>query len=405
MIFCVAGASFKTASVEIREKLSFSDEELIDAYRLLLAKEEVEECLILSTCNRVEIYAMLNKPRVTILKDFMRDFHKYGDIQDDALYCKSGTDAVKHLCMVTAGLDSMVVGEPQIFGQVKESYSKAQAYDAVHHASEHLFSQVFSIVKKIRSRTRIGEKNLSVSYTAVKLAQSIFTRFDDKRVMILGAGEMGELTVRNLISAGVREVVVANRTFQKAVELSEKFNGIPIMLHELQEYIPKIDILISSISTPDFIIGTDDVSRVLPARGERPLFLVDISVPRSIDPQVITIQNVHLYNIDDLRAVVDTNTQLRQKEAEKAVAIIEMKIPSLIDYMKSYDILPTLVSIRTKAEEIRKDGIAQAFNGETITLQEREAFDSVTKSIVNKILHHSEVKLREYSSNLKISDG
>ncbi|NLG19199.1 MAG: glutamyl-tRNA reductase [Fibrobacter sp.] len=397
MLFCVVGLSFRTAPVEVREKLSFSDETLYDAYRLLLAKEEVQECVIVSTCNRVEIYALLSECRGNILKDFIRDFHKYRDSLDAVLYSKSGSDAVKHICMVASGLDSMVLGESQIFGQVKDAFARAVSAGAVSHALEHLFSQVFSVVKKVRARTKIGEKNLSVSYAAVKLAQSIFTTFTDKKVMILGAGEMGELTVRNLISAGVSNVVVANRTFQKAVEVSERFNGTPIMLHEIWEYIPKIDILISAINAPEFLIKSSQVSNALVSRNGSPVFLVDISVPRSIDPEISRLQDVHLYNIDDLRAVVDSNAELRRREAEKGINLIENKVSELVECMKSYDILPTLVSIRSKAEEIRKDGLLEI----DIPVQQREVIDLLTKSMINKILKHSELKLREYSSNLK----
>jgi len=291
----------------------------------------------------------------------------------------------------------MVIGEAQIFGQVKEAYLRAVKNKAVSHALDHLFSQVFSVVKKVRSKTKIGEKNISVSYAAVKLAQSIFDTFTDKRVMILGAGEMGELTVRNLISAGVSGVVVANRTFQKAVEVSERFNGTPIMLHEIWEYFPGTDIIISSITAPGFLIKSSEISSYLNLRKGRPVFLVDISVPRSIDPEVSKLQNVHLYNIDDLRAVVDSNAELRRREAEKGVSIIEKKVCELVECMKSYDILPTLVSIRSKAEEIRRDGLQNL----EIPDQQRQMVDLLTKSMINKILQHSEIVLREYSSNLK----
>ncbi|NLP02940.1 MAG: glutamyl-tRNA reductase [Fibrobacter sp.] len=399
MLFCVVGLSFRTAPVEVREKLSFGDDVIDDAYRLLLAKEEVQECVIISTCNRVELYAMLKECRGNILKDFFRDFHKYSGSLDDVLYSRSGSEAVRHLCVVASGLDSMVIGEAQIFGQVKEAYLRAVKNKAVSHALDHLFSQVFSVVKKVRSKTRIGEKNLSVSYAAVKLAQSIFDTFTDKRVMILGAGEMGELTVRNLISAGVSGVVVANRTFQKAVEVSERFNGTPIMLHEIWEYFPGTDIIISSITAPGFLIKSSEISSYLNLRKGRPVFLVDISVPRSIDPEVSKLQNVHLYNIDDLRAVVDSNAELRRREAEKGVSIIEKKVCELVECMKSYDILPTLVSIRSKAEEIRRDGLQNL----EIPDQQRQVVDLLTKSMVNKILQHSEIVLREYSSNLKRS--
>lgn len=219
MIFCISGINFKTAPIEIRERLSFHKEEIADAYKLLLAKEEIRETVILSTCNRVEIYAILKDGHQNILKDFIRDYHKYSSEFNSMIYQKTGVDAVQHLCLVASGLDSMVLGEPQIFGQVKDAFAEAQKNGAVHHAFDYLFSQVFSIVKKVRSQTHIGERNLSVSYAVVKLAIDLFKEVTNSRVLILGAGEMGELTVRNFIDAGVKDVLVANRTFQRAVLL------------------------------------------------------------------------------------------------------------------------------------------------------------------------------------------
>lgn len=401
MVFCVAGVNYKTAPIEIREKLSFSDEEMKEAFHLLLAKEEVQECVILSTCNRVEIYALLSDDRVNILRDFIRDFHKFNGNLEQILYCKKGESALEHLCVVAAGLDSMVLGEPQIFGQVKDAYTKAVQFNAVSHAFEHLFAQVFGIVKRVRSKTGIGEKNVSVSYAAVKLAQKIFERLDNIKVMILGAGEMGELTVRNLISAGVNEVVVANRTFQKAVELSEKFKGTPIMLHEIKEYMPQSDILISSISVEKFIIKNDQINEIMALRSGKPLFLVDIAVPRSIDPSIKEFDGIHLYNIDDLKAVADSNAEARKREAQRGVEIIGSRIPQIMEYVKSCDFIPTMVSIRNKAEEIRRDGIEKVIESMPTLSQERETIELMTKTIVNRILHHSEIKLREYTSNLK----
>ena len=209
---------------------------------------------------------------------------------------------------------------------------------------------------------------------------------------------MGELTVRNLISAGIVDVVVANRTFQRAVELSERFKGTPIMLHELGEYLPSVDILISSIASPDFLIRSSELLSVMAQRDNRPIFLVDISVPRSIEPTCGSLENVHLYNIDDLRAVVDSNAEERRREAQKGELLIEERLPDLLDHLKSYDLLPTLVSIRSKAEEIRKDGIAHIVDSQSISSQEKATIDALTKTIVNKVLHHSELKLREYTS-------
>lgn len=394
----VAGISFKTAEVDVRERLSFQESDLPEAYRQLLAKEEIKECVILSTCNRVEIYAVLNAESASILKKFIRDYHKYnGDLQNE-VYTKVGAEALRHLCMVTSGLDSMVLGESQIFGQVKDSYTKANQFGAVRYTLEHIFAQVFSIVKKIRAKTGIGEKNLSVSYAAVQLARSAFTQIEGKKVMILGAGEMGKLTVRNLIDAGISGVVVANRTFHKAVEIAEKFHGIPIMLHEVNEYLSQIDIVISSISCPEYAVTYNMVNQFRELQKGRSLFLVDISVPRSIDPEIKNIDNIFLYNIDNLKAVVDSNIKARQKEALKAQNLIEKKLPQLMIYLQTCDLIPTLVSIRSKAEEIRKNGIEQAIRNLSITNQQKDLIDNITRGIVNKILHLSEMKIKEYSA-------
>ena len=402
MIFCITGVSFKTAPIEIRELLSFRKDEITKVYQLLLAKEEVQEAVILSTCNRIEIYAILKDGHSNLLKNFIRDYHKYNNELDGLVYQKIGDDAVRHLCLVASGLDSMVLGEPQIFGQVKDAYAEADNNSAVKHAFSYLFTQVFSIVKKVRTKTRIGERNLSISYAVVKLASEIYGHIENRRVMILGAGEMGELTVRNLIDAGVKDVVVANRTFQRAVELAERFNGTPIMIHEIAEYIMGVDIIISSISVNEYIITPKHLQFTKDGIKGGHLFMVDISVPRSIDPQIAQIKNIHLYNIDDLRTVIDSNSENRRKEAEKGIEIIERKVPGIVEYLRSCDIIPTIISIRTKAEEIRIDGILKIINEFELSDTEKTIIDSMTKSIVNKIMYHSEMKLREYSSAINL---
>ncbi len=398
----MVGISFKTAAVEVREKLSFEEKDLDEAYRLLLGAKGVSECVILSTCNRVEIYAMMEQPSALFLKDFITDYHNCSIDQETVFYWKSGSEVIRHICIVAAGLDSMVLGESQIFAQLKDAYAAAFKRGAVKYTFEHLFTRVFSVVKKIRSKTAIGEKNVSVSYAAVRLAQSVFPDIKGKKVMILGAGEMGKLTLRNLIDAGITEVVVVNRTFQKAVEIAERFGGVPVMLHEICEYLPRVDILISSILTPSYIITADMVEDVYRRGKSGALFMVDISVPRSIDPQVSGMENVYLYNIDNLRSIVESNSLVRQKEAQKALSLIEQKIPSLSTYLDMADLIPTLVSIRCKAEEIRKNSIAQVINDISISGKQKIIIEELTKDIVRKILYHSEIKLREYSNAGKI---
>lgn len=402
MQLCITGISYKTAAVEIREKLSFEKKDLDEAYRLLLAHEGISECVILSTCNRVEIYAMLEEASIESFKSFIRIYHNYNGDLKNKVYCKKGTEALRHICIVASGLDSMVLGESQVFGQFKDAYAQALKRGAAKYTLAHLFSQVFAIVKRVRSKTAIGEKNVSVSYAAVKLAQKVFPDIRGKKVMILGAGEMGKLTVRNLVDAGISEVIVANRTFQKAVEIAQKFGGTAIMLHEIIEYLQKVDILISSISVSSFVL-TEKMIRETYQFGKRgALFLVDIAVPRSIDPRISSLENTYLYNIDDLKSVVQINSSARKREAQIAISIIEKKIPSLQSYMNMADLIPTLVSIRCKAEEIRKSSMEQIINKLSISGKQRIVIEDMTKEIVKKILNHSEIKFKEYSVASKI---
>ncbi len=396
MQLCIIGISYKTAAVEIREKLSFEEKELDEAYRLLLINEGISEGVILSTCNRVEIYAMLEEDSIESFKNFISKYHNYNGDLKNKIYCKTGPEAIKHICIVASGLDSMVLGESQIFGQLKDAYAHAMKRGAVKYTFAHLFSQIFAIVKKIRNKTAIGEKNVSISYAAVKLAQKVFPDIRGKKVMILGAGKMGKLTVRNLIDAGISEVIVANRTFQKAVEIAQKFGGTAIMLHEIIEYLQKVDILISSISVSSFILTEEMIKEVYQPEKRRSLFLVDISVPRSIDPRISSVENIYLHNIDDLKSIVEFNSIVRQKEAQIAISLIEKNITSLQSYMSTVDLIPTLVSIRCKAEEIRKNSMEQIIDKLYISGKQRMIIEEMTKKIVKKILNHSEIKLKEY---------
>ncbi|MFP4014260.1 MAG: glutamyl-tRNA reductase [Chitinispirillaceae bacterium] len=401
MLFGVVGLSFRTAPIEVREKLSFKDSDVSDALSLLQAKDEIAESMIISTCNRVEIYALMREPRIALLRDFMRDFHKYSGDLSSFLFMESGEEAVKHICMVASGLDSMVLGEPQILGQVKEAYAKAVRYGSVDYVFEHLMSQVFSVAKKVRSRTRVGENSVSVSYAAVRLAQNLFTDFKNRKVMILGAGQMGEKTLRNLVRLGVRDILVANRTFSKAVELAERFSGTAIMLHEIEEYMASVDILISSVGAREFLVRADRLGEIMKKREDRPLFLVDISVPRSLDPRISSIEGCHIYNVDDLKSVSEKSARDRLYEAQKAMDLIDSKKGEIFHYIRSHDIVPTMVSIRARAEEIRKKNLEKAIGNLQLSEPDRQSIDSLTRSIVNKILHDSETKLREYSSALK----
>lgn len=399
MLFCVVGLSFKTSSIEIREKLTFNDKDIPNALELLSSKEEISECLILSTCNRIELYALMKEPRPAILREFLRDFHKYAGKIESVLYTKTGLDAIVHICNVASGLDSLVFGEPQILGQVKDAFNVAVQNKTIHYGLEYLFSQVFSIAKKVRTKTHIGEKNTSISYTFIQLAKAYFSDLANKSVLIMGAGDMGELTIRNLLSQNVKSIIIANRTFQKAVELANNYGGVAIMLHEIFEYIDKVDIIINSIPSPQYILTQDKINEIIQKYENKALFIVDLSVPRSIDPEISQIEKVKLYNIDDLKQLIEMNLEDRQKEADRAFEIINTKAQKIHNYIDSIDIIPVLRAIRSKAEEIRIEGINSTLKQSDFNEMHKERIDCLTRSIVNQILNHSEIKLREYSTS------
>lgn len=401
MRLTMVGTNYRTAPIEVRERLSFDESVLGDALVLLSAKEDVVECVILSTCNRVEIYALLREARPALLKEFLRDFQKYPGPLDAHLYSAVDEGVVKHLCRVAAGLDSMVLGEPQVFGQVKDAYRLAEETGTVGHALGQLFPLCFSVVKKVRSKSAIGQHHVSIGYAAVKLARDLFGDLGDKRVMVVGAGAMGELTARDLKVNGAEQIIVVNRTFQKAVQVAERVGGTPIMLHEMREYLTQCDIVISSVGTPDFVLRIDDLRATAGHRAQSPLLVIDIAVPRSVDPAAREIPNVTLSNIDDLKGVADGGARRRAGAAEKAEAIIGAKSADVMKKVNSCDILPTMMSIRTVAERIRREGLEKAAAGLSISQRDREKVEKLTKSIVNKILFHSEAHMREYSNSVK----
>lgn len=401
MHFVMLGVSFKTAPIEVREKLSIPDSDIPRALDFLMSKEEILESVIISTCNRVEVYCYINDIESDVLKDFFYEYLGFeGDI-DKFSYFLNGEDVVRHLCKVSSGLDSMVIGEPQIFGQVKEAFNRALECKAVGDTFHYLFPQVFRVVKKIRSKTGIGRCNVSISYAAINLAQKIFKDFEKKSVLILGAGEMGELTVRNLIKCGVSGVLVANRTFQKAVELADQFNGTPIMLYEIIEYIPKVDILISSIGAPDYVLSYDQMIKLEKIRKNKDIFIIDIAVPRSIEPQIDTIKNVHLFNVDDLKDVVECNVEIRKTEAKKGKKIIDSKIKEIMRKMNSHSIIPLILDLRSKAEKIRQKRLDETFSKKKFSDDDKKTIEYLTESITKKILHHTTVTLREYANREK----
>ncbi|MBI5285965.1 MAG: glutamyl-tRNA reductase [Deltaproteobacteria bacterium] len=399
MNIIIVGISHNTAPVEIRERFSFSPGTIQEPLKRL--SSVVNEGVILSTCNRVEIIAaspVLEKG-VWQVKKFLSDFHNTPLEQlDEYLYIHTEEDAVRHLFRVAAGLDSMVLGEPQILGQVKDAYGYAVESRTAGLIISKLFHRAFSVAKRIRTETGIGTSAVSVSYAAVELAKKIFSSLDGKVIILIGAGEMAELAARHLLTNGVGEIIVANRTYERAVEVARGFKGTPIMLREFGHYLKRADIVITSTAAPMFIIGPAQVEEVLRERKNRPMFFIDISVPRNIDPLINNLDNAYLYNIDDLQGVVEANLKERAKEAKRAEAIIEEAIGKFYRWVKSLDVVPTIVSLRRRFEEIRKgelEKVLSSING--LSEKDIKALESMTRAIVNKILHDPITHLKKES--------
>jgi glutamyl-tRNA reductase len=392
------GLSNKTSAVEVREKLAFRQDELADAMQKLKSREGVLECLILSTCNRVEVYALLADVAPSVLATFLRDYHGLDEEIGDKLYMRQNEAALSHLCRVAAGVDSMIVGEPQIFGQVKEAYKIAVECGTAGIVFKSLFPQAFTLVKTVRSRTDIGRANVSVSSAAVSFSRKTLGDLSGKTVLIIGAGEIGELTVRNLVKTGVGHVFVCNRTFERAVRVAEAFKGTPVMLHELQEYLSRADIAITSIDAPSYILRGNDIT---PRQFERPLLILDLSVPRAVDPKVEDTDGVHLFDVDDLEDVVRGSRDDRQREAEKAGQIIDGKVEAIWRKLDSADLSPMILSLKETAERIRVEALSSYARDTDVCGHDRETLELLTRSIVNKVVHHAIVMVREYSNSVR----
>lgn len=387
------GLNHKTAPVEIREKLAFKTE----VHPLEKLKKEVpffQGCLFLSTCNRVEFYFILEcNKKEELLENFSsfiekESSYRWKDVKS-YFYFLENEEAIKHLFEVACGLDSLVVGEPQILGQVKSAYKEALNYRTSNIILNKLLHKCFSVAKKVRTETGIGGGAVSVSYAAYKLAKKILGSLKDKTILLVGAGEMAELACMHFVAEGVKKVLIANRTISKAVELAEKFKGEPYSLEELPNTLIKADIVISSTGAPNYVITKDIISSILKPRKYKPLFIIDIAVPRDVDPEVNNLENVYLYDIDDLRSVVEKNLKEREKSANRAKIIIETEVLKFQKWLKELDFYPTLKALNEKAEFLRLKELEKTFKKlKNLSEEEKSAIEILTKSLVQKLLYY-----------------
>jgi glutamyl-tRNA reductase len=398
MRFLITGLNHRTAPVEVREKLAFDPHALGEALGALMASTGALEGLILSTCNRVEVAVTARNgddPQPAIER-FLSDSRRV-PLADVAphLYHLQDDQAIHHLFRVAASLDSMVVGEPQILGQLKGAYAAAKAHGTVSSLLELILTRAFSVAKRVRSETGIGESAVSVSYAAVELAREIFGSLDGRKVMIVGAGKMSELAARHLHRFGASRIFVTNRTYERAREMAEAFQGTLVEYDRFLAALPEMDILIASSGAPHYILKKSDVRRIIEARRNRPMFLIDIAVPRNIEPSVNEIDNVFLYDIDDLQRVVEANVGERKKRADQAEEIIALEVERMLARLKAREVAPTIVSLQEQLEQLRQAELARV-RGKlgALTPQQEEAIESLTRGLINKVAHGPISELR-----------
>ncbi len=403
MIILVVGLNHKTATVEIREKLAFNGQKLEEGVFQLIKIKDIKEIALLSTCNRVEIYSCVNSVNSAIenIKSFLSEFHSISRKEfEGSLYTYTDSQAVKHIFRVASSLDSMVVGEPQILGQLKDAFDFALAKKTTGVILNKLIKKAISTAKRVRTETRIAENAVSISFAAVELAKKIFTNLSGKSFMLLGAGEMAELAARHIVNNGVTDVKIANRTYERGCELAREFNGKPVRFEEFVNELIHTDIVICSTGAPNYILLKEQMRKVMKERKHRPVFIIDISVPRNIDPDINKIDNVYLYDVDDLQEVVDTNILERKKEAEKAERIVQEEVEKFIKWMASLDSVPTIVALRQKAEEIKGEELEKfRFKFPDIDTEKMRAVEYMATAIVNKLLHPPTVVLKEDSED------
>ena len=384
------GINHKTAPVALREVLSLTGDEADIALNKLFQQPEIGELILFSTCNRMEIlFVPAQGDGQDCVKTFISQFKSVPvEKFEDSLYTYTDDGAIQHIFRVACSLDSMMVGEPQILGQVKKSYRNSVAANTSGVILNRLMHKAFNIAKKVRRETGIGDNAVSISYAATELANKIFSDISTRSVMLLGAGEMAEIAVEHLISSGVKEIVVANRTFANAVTLAEKFNGKAVKFEEMEGFLKEVDIIISSTGATEFILTAPQIKKIMHSRKNRPLFFIDIAVPRDLDPDINRISNCFLYDIDDLQDIVNDNIDERNKEAVKGERLVDEAVIKFRNWMESLEMVPTIVAIRKKIDAIAEAEIKKTMGSMThISPQDHEAIQRMTRSIADKIMH------------------
>lgn len=400
MNIVLVGLSHKTAPLEMRERLAFAEPLLPEALESLVGQDALDEALIVSTCNRVELIAstpVSSERGLESLSEFLRNYHKVPpESLNGHIYKHSDDNAIKHLFRVASSLDSMVVGESQILGQVKEAYQHAVNAGTIGRVLSQLMHRALSVAKRIRTETGVAQNPVSVSSVAVELARKIFEDLSEKTVLLVGAGEMGELAARSLIDAGTSRLIVTNRTAERAEEIAVKYAGGAVNFEALYDVLPSADIVVCSTGAPDYVVRTPETKRALKARKKGPVLFIDISVPRNIDPGIANLENAFLFDVDDLDSVVKTNLREREREAQRAESIIEAEVQQFTTQLRSLDIGPAVVEVK----ELLMSIVVSEFKrnrkrlGDMTPAQEAAIEDVLIPALVNKLSHPMIVHLR-----------
>jgi glutamyl-tRNA reductase len=395
----IAGVNHRTAAVEIRERLAFGDDELVPALaRLKLVAPSVSEAALISTCNRVEMIAVANEPTAAakeLIGFLAAERRVEPSLFADCVYRLDGREAARHLFRVATSLDSMVIGEPQILGQLKDAYMRAAEAETVGIVLHRAFHRAFSVAKKVRERTLIGHGTVSVSSAAINLAKQIFDSFEKKTVLLMGAGEMAEITARQLVRLGVESLLITNRTFDRAVELARTLSGTAVPFDNYRPYLKIADVVIGSVTANRPLLTREDFETIMHERKYRPMFLIDLGVPRNFHQALNQLDNVYLYNIDDLAAVTDDSREEREREAQKAETIVEVELELFWRWLSGLELVPAIKDIRANVERLREAELRRhrAWLA-ALPPDQRDHIEALSRGIINKILHQILSELR-----------
>jgi glutamyl-tRNA reductase len=396
MSLLVLGLNHQTAPVALRERISVSENQQEQTLRALLAVPGVRHAVLLSTCNRTEIYSQLDGEQDPQLARWLAEHHGLApEALDEFIYRHRDEEAVKHLFRVAAGLDSMILGEPQIFGQVKQAWSNARQADSVHGVLDRLFQQTFATAKRIRTETRIGAHPVSVAYASVKLAKQLFSQLEQSTVMLIGAGETIELAAQHLANADVKRMIIANRTLEHAQNLASRFSAFALPLNDAVKHFHEADIIISATASPIPVISASDIGLALKQRRHKPMLLIDLAVPRDIESSVADFDDIYLYTVDDLDSVLEESRSFRQQAAAEAENLISLQVEHFFGELKALEHQGGLVRLRNRIESLRDHHIEKA----RLALARGEDAETVlallAHQLSNKILHGPTLALRQ----------